>query len=379
MKRFHALDSFRGLCAMSVAVYHMNVYQSVSELTFFRSAHFLVGFFFVLSGFVMMHTYAQRLASGPQFRAFVISRTFRLYPLHVVMLLLAIGLEVAKLLAEQRGMTFGQPSFTGQRAPGEILPNLLLVQAWWPDFHPLSFNYPAWSISVEYWIYLIFGLLLLAFQRQAVWLFAALAGAALLAPEAGYPGLTRMVWLGLSCFFAGALTYRVYHALRHVALARWLLSVLEAASVGLVVWVMVTPMAHQESVLSLLFCVAVLVFAFDGGVLSALLRGRPFDLMGRLSYSIYMTHALVLFFVTLVFTQLGKVLGTELVIFPGDGAAPYLTLHGVWLDNALLLAVLGLIVGVSAISYRLIELKGIEVGKYLSKRGQAKVLAASEG
>lgn len=371
MKRFHALDSFRGLCAVSVAVYHVHIYQSFGELAFFRSAHYLVGFFFVLSGFVMMHTYAQRLASGQQLKTFVISRTFRLYPLHVVMLVIAIALEVAKFLAEQRGMAFGKPSFTGQRAPEEILPNLLLVQAWWPTFDPMSFNYPAWSISVEYWIYLIFALLMLTFQRQAGWLFAALAGAALLATTLGYPGLTPMVWLGLSCFFAGAVTYRLYTALREIALASGAFTVLEVTSVAVVALAMMTPMAHQETVLTLLFCLAVLVFAFDGGMISGLLRRRPFEVLGQLSYSIYMTHAVVLFLVTVILTQAGKALGIALVSFPGDGSVAYVTLHRGWADNLLLLGILGVIVAVSAISYRLIELKGIEVGRYLGRRGTA--------
>ncbi|MBD1599632.1 acyltransferase family protein [Pseudomonas typographi] len=380
MKRFQALDSFRGVCAMCVAVYHLHIAQSVGEWAFFRNAHYLVSFFFVLSGFVMLHTYGPRLGCARQLKAFMISRTFRLYPLHVVMLVLAIGLEVMKLLAEQHGWVFNQPSFTGQRAVGEMLPNLLLVQAWWPAFNAQSFNYPAWSISVEYWTYLIFALLLWAFHTQALRLFAGVALAAFLALAVGYAGLTPLVWQGLSCFFAGAVTYRLYCAVRAATpVAPWLFTALEIASLGLVMAALVAPLPQKGILLSLLFCLVILVFAFDAGALSAWLRQRPFAMLGQLSYSIYMVHAFVIFFATLALTLGGKILGSHWVIYPSDGAPPYLSLHAAGYDNALLLALLAVIVGVSWFSYRLIELKGITAGKYLSQRGRSGVLAAREG
>src|SRR6218665_3963605 len=161
MKRFQVLDSFRGLFAMAVVVYHSHALSTFTEFTFFRNAYYFVEFFFVLSGFVLYHTYAERLRDREQLRRFVITRTARLYPLHVVMLLVFIAIEGLKVAVEHRGMMFSAASFSGPRSPQEILPNLLLVQSWWPSFNPLSFNYPAWSISVEYYLYMIFAVITL--------------------------------------------------------------------------------------------------------------------------------------------------------------------------------------------------------------------------
>nr|GFA40203.1 hypothetical protein [Tanacetum cinerariifolium] len=149
------------------------------------------------------HTYGQRLGTKGQFRQFFITRTFRLYPLHVFVLFFAIALEIVKLSAEHAGIAFNQPSFTGQRAPQEIIPNLLLLQSWWPGFNPQSFNFPAWSISVEYYIYMIFAGILLCTPRFATLIFLIVSAMAAACLSLELADLMEPALQGLSCFFAG--------------------------------------------------------------------------------------------------------------------------------------------------------------------------------
>ena len=370
MKRFQVLDSFRGLCALSVAVYHVHILQSFGEWAFFRNAHFLVSFFFVLSGFVMLHTYGQRLASTGQFRQFFITRTFRLYPLHVLVLMLAIGLEIMKLCAEHAGIAFNQGSFSGQRAPQEIIPNLLLLQSWWPGFNPQSFNFPAWSISVEYYIYMIFGAILLFCPRFSLKVFWGISSLATLLLLIEYAPSMEPVLEGLSCFFAGAITYKVYQLIQTLKARRWLLIALELIGLLLVAIVMVTDVPQKQIVLMFLFCAVILIFSFEAGILSTLLKARPFEYLGTLSYSIYMTHAMILFAFTLGLLLLGKVTGLALVTYPTTGPGPVLSFNSALIDNVLLLVLLGVIVGLSLLSYRFIELKGIQWGKRWTARGK---------
>lgn len=97
MRRFLVLDSFRGLSALCVVVFHLHIVGSFAEIDFFRGSSLFIEFFFVLSGFVLTHGYAFK--NNISFRQFAIMRTFRLFPLHIFMLMVFIIFEFGKLIA----------------------------------------------------------------------------------------------------------------------------------------------------------------------------------------------------------------------------------------------------------------------------------------
>ena len=123
--RFIVLDSFRGLCALSVVVFHLHLLQGFSEWDFFRSAGLMVEFFFTLSGFVLAYRYGEEPIDGDGFRRYMISRFFRIYPLHLAMLLLFSG-----------AMFWG--GFTASQWQ-QWLYQILLLQAWLPSADPFAF------------------------------------------------------------------------------------------------------------------------------------------------------------------------------------------------------------------------------------------------
>jgi peptidoglycan/LPS O-acetylase OafA/YrhL len=380
MKRFLVLDSFRGLCALAVVMHHSHALRSFTELAFFKNANYLVEFFFVLSGFVLYHTYAKRLGSVEQLRRFVITRTCRLYPLHVVMLAVFIGFEVLKVVVERYGMSFNAPSFTGARAPDEIVPNLLLIQSWWPSFNALSFNYPSWSISVEYYLYLIFGLIALALPTQARKVFAAIAVLAFLALYFKSTLVTDNALKGLGCFFAGGVTYRVYAKLQSLHLSPLLASALEVLVLGVIYLIMIYSVTPQDILLSLLFCVAIWVFAFEAGWVSTLLRKSLFTWLGMLSFSIYMTHAAVIFAMSIGVMIVAKLTHLPLLIdVPSEIVGVvirYIDTGSMALDNLLMVIEVAAVLAISVLSYRHIELRGIALGKRWSKDRLAAVILA---
>ncbi|WP_397448427.1 acyltransferase family protein [Pseudomonas sp. NA-150] len=359
MRSFQVLYSVRGLFALAFVVHHSHVLHSVTELAFFKSVHYLVLLFFAYSGFVLCPRYANALTCTQQLRQFMISRTCRVYPLHLLMLLVFVGFEAVKLILERRGIMLNNASFSGDRAPGEILPNLLLIQAWWPGANPLSFNYPSWYVSVEYYVYLLFGLIALALPAQANKVFIVIAVCALLALALGGSPLSDNVLRGVGCFFAGGVTYRLYERLQGLRLGFWLGSVLEVLVLALVYGVM--RYSAQDALLSVLFCVAIGIFAFEAGVVSRLLRKRAFVWLGKRWFSIYMTHAAVLFVTMIGVMIVGKATGLPLMV--DVSGVRTISLGSALFDNLLVAAEIVVVLAVSMFTYRYVERPGVALGR----------------
>ena len=363
--RFHALDSLRGICAIAVVLYHSHVVGSITEWAFFSNADLFVEFFFVLSGFVMAHAYGSKRQLD--FSRFLVSRTFRLLPLHVFMLAVFVGLECLKYAAYRRGFSFNQTPFTGIYAPSQILPNLLLLQSWTHLTENLSFNTASWSISIEYWTYMLFAatVLMVSTRRYLLWTFIAFSGFALLYRQIDV--LTVYAQKGVGCFFAGALAYAFFSRLRGwIAPGFALLSVLEALAAIAIWWVLTSDLPQKVLAASAVFCVTIVLFAFDGGALSRVLKHEFFARLGRLSYSIYLTHLAVLFFVISAFMVVQKKTGFEAAPMLGD--IRYLDTGHVWLNNLLLLLILTVVATISSATYHYVELRGQSVGRQLLRR-----------
>ena len=116
-----------------------------------------VDLFFALSGFILTHTYLTRLGPGLRARKtvdFWWLRLARIYPVHLVMLVIA-GVAV---VAEAR--VLGEEPDRDWLNPIDFVKNLLLVQEWGPE-PQRGWNFVAWSLSMEWLAYLIFPLLIL--------------------------------------------------------------------------------------------------------------------------------------------------------------------------------------------------------------------------
>lgn len=96
-----ALDSLRGLAALSVCLMHATPLFGLSALA--PHAYVAVDFFFVLSGFVLYYRYAHVLLPGAQrpmdVRGFMLRRVARLYPLYVLATVMGFVLTTLWLAA----------------------------------------------------------------------------------------------------------------------------------------------------------------------------------------------------------------------------------------------------------------------------------------
>jgi peptidoglycan/LPS O-acetylase OafA/YrhL len=286
-ERFVQLDALRFAFAVIVVLVHTIGFR----LTLIHGG-FAVDFFFILSGFVLSHALIHRPAPSAQFAW---ARLARLYPLHLAMLLWLLFL-VAGALADP-------PTNYQLTALGL---NLVLLQGVWAaDVH--TWNFPSWSISVEFVVNVV--LLYPVVRARNIAVAAAivlLSGATIVAtwgpvfdeftiqPIHGTflaGGLLR----GAGGILLGYLLYEAYLVLQP-RFARPPRSVIHLATgfeivvIGALVFSLWVDDLGWNLLPVPLSAVLILQMAAVPGRVAKLLQGRTFAFLGGISYSIYLIH-----------------------------------------------------------------------------------------
>ncbi|MFK4057401.1 MULTISPECIES: acyltransferase [Brevundimonas] len=143
------LTSVRFFLALGVVLFHYQLTWTLPPEAsgLLNRARLGVDVFFILSGFILTHVYLQGDAA-PDFRRFIVARFARIYPAHLfillAMLILVAGAGLVGVALEAG--RFNLPHF---------LMTLFLVQAWFP-YQDAEWNGPSWSLSAEWFAYLIF-------------------------------------------------------------------------------------------------------------------------------------------------------------------------------------------------------------------------------
>jgi peptidoglycan/LPS O-acetylase OafA/YrhL len=358
--RFLALDSWRGICALFVAAHHIETQGWLFWQPLVRDAWLFVDFFFVLSGFVIAHAYSERLTTATATRIFILRRFARLWPLHAAVLAAMIALELLRLLASG-GAHDAHVPFTGEHAPAAILSNFLLLQAF--GLHDgETWNGPAWSISVEFYTYILFALFCVALRsgraRALGAIVLAVAAASALAAFSEHGMRDTYQWPIFRClfgFFSGTLAYALFRSGRTHALAGTPAEFLAVAAV--IAFITFAPGRGALAFLAPpLFAGAIIVFAAEKGFFSRQLAGPLPLALGRWSYSIYMCHMLVISLAFGVLHGADLVMGTSWLHRSGE--AVRIDSGSASGNDALMLLILASVVLVSAATYRMIEIPG---------------------
>ena len=141
--RLDQLTSLRFFAAFAVLVYHTSFLKHAGEPlasianTVFDEGYAGVPFFFILSGFILSHTYQDSLNSGRiSARKYLLLRAARIFPLHWIV---AIVLIIV--------------AYNPSQYAWETIANLLLVQVWIPDPSHYSLNGVTWTLGVELFFY----------------------------------------------------------------------------------------------------------------------------------------------------------------------------------------------------------------------------------
>ena len=265
-----------------------------------------VDMFFMLSGFVMTHVYCRTFCNADgvkrHYRSFLVARVARLYPLHIfiIFLFVAVAMTAQLMSGAVAGSLAGIP-LTGPESVAAIVANVFMLQGL--EAGKLSWNYPAWSISVEFMAYLAFPFVLPFIWRAsaavkvvlALGLFTALVGLAFLKQD------NFDQWDGpltlLRClpeFFLGTLLYCVY---RISVRSPWLSG--DFAAFGIVAaTILCLHFGAPDLLIVVLFAALIPIAVVNTGRFAEIANVGPLIWLGEISYSLYLIHGFVKFVAT---------------------------------------------------------------------------------
>lgn len=147
-----ALTGLRTILAINIMFFHFTPPHPTFLEPLLGNAYVFVGFFFLISGFVLAYNYADRPSLSK--RAFYLARLSRVYPVYLLALVLSIPFLV---IAEWPSHTHAE-FFTG------LLLAPLALQSWSPQLATF-WNTVAWTVPAELFLYLLFPFILLLFRR----------------------------------------------------------------------------------------------------------------------------------------------------------------------------------------------------------------------
>jgi peptidoglycan/LPS O-acetylase OafA/YrhL len=292
------LTPLRGIAAVMVVLYHSSsvAYNFAGgELGIaWRRGYLAVDLFFFLSGFVLMHVYGSRLAEDRHWRTvgkFLWARFCRIYPASLFTAgVFVLAFTIGHLLFP------ADASFTQQ-----VIAALLLMQVPWLD--TIVINTPSWSISSEWYAYLLFPFVVppvFGMTRRA----AALLGLGLLLAvttdhivfageqTAGCGALVR----ALPEFTVGVLAYRLYS--ERLFRTIW---EKDATFIGIVAMIIGACSAGiSDGPIVILLLALLLASVCNSGRMTRILNTGPLHWLGEVSYSVYIFQT-VPFMLAMVF------------------------------------------------------------------------------
>ena len=292
---FAGLDGLRGVAALAVMFMHLvGLFEIDVDPPI--PAFLAVDLFFMLSGFVLAYAYGAKLDAGMGWKRFMEVRLIRLYPLLLVAILL--GVAVSLLKQQMEGV------WIPEERPIMIVPALLLLPTGllFADHHfpfgtpyAFAFNFPVWSLFFELVASAIYGTGARNLPRPLLTLLflTSLVGMAALAIWDG--SIEGLGVQGLIYFMGGFLRILVPFSLgiflfrsgfyrRFRAIPYWLIAV------GLAAMLLVPRHRSALVEIAIILIVFPVTIGFGARVELSRATARICDILGRLSYPLYLLH-----------------------------------------------------------------------------------------
>jgi peptidoglycan/LPS O-acetylase OafA/YrhL len=309
-KRVYSLDIARGIAALSIVFWHWRhyFYNAQGELiknydislmplyTYLPTLYKHMGilslyFFFTLSGFIFFWLYGKRISERRcTFKQFSIARFARLYPLHLLTLVLVTILQSIHWTQSHNYFVFIYNDLY------HFILQLLMINSWgFAEGH--SFNGPFWTVSLEIIFYLIF--FALSFFRLSKLLPTLIIfGMTVLIRQYGGRVLNvfnaHAFMAGFECFMMGGVTY---FCTEFYLSNKFRSNVIDVGVISLIsiIWMslLYEPIGHYMSTHYDLFArtfMPLSIFALVIGESLSVVSPKPLHWIGEITYSVYLLH-----------------------------------------------------------------------------------------
>lgn len=281
-----------------VLLSHLYTLGGCFEHPVFEEGYIGVGFFFILSGFIIAYSNYHKLESGKiSKREFWVGRIARIYPLHILTLFI---------------MVLAGASFASMELIDWIkhfFANLFLLQAFIPyhDYY-FSFNGPSWSLSCEQLFYFVFPFLSAILLKNPKRLFIVVLLLLVLIPIVmpfTSQNLYKTIWyvnpiVRLADFIIGMFLFYTYNQLK---IKEWSYKVATSYEIAVIVVFLISyivaikwiPQVYRYSCFYWLpISLLLFVFSQQRGLLSKVLSNKYLVLLGKISFGIYLIHFIVI-------------------------------------------------------------------------------------
>ncbi|MBL7856603.1 MAG: acyltransferase [Cyclobacteriaceae bacterium] len=374
------LTPLRGIAALLVVIFHSNLMlmpfvEPFTKPNLINAGWLWVDFFFVLSGFIIFYVYGdsfRNTLTATSYWKYIKARFARVYPLHFFTLLWCLGCALIILHYAEGVAPFYQTMFN----PFSAIPSLLFLQSL-GLYIAAPLNSPSWSLSTEWWVYMIFPLMVPFFSRlKNVGLIITLAGVAgfflfikyVLGPINSFPPGTATLnvltdfgfFRCLAGFLTGMLAFRVYEKSIGITFFKksWVF-------IAFVTGVLITMHVGVEDILIVaIFPFIILAAAHNSTTIKKALETQVLQRLGDWSFSIYLVHVPIMYIFWIVQVRSNPTLYAN---FSPESSGPPDYTMGLWVC----LIVVALTLVVSSITYRYIE---VPARSYLNKKFNPKEL-----
>lgn len=288
-----SLDYLRYFAAGFILLFHFGASAPVSlrEMSpLFSQGWLATDFFLLLSGFVLSRAYGARLSDGKIRRTeFLLRRYMRLWPSHVIVL---VGFALLVAVATLAGVA---PGHAERFQPADFFAQAFLVHGWGLVHEP-GWNIPTWTISALIICYALFSLYMPLLYRRSVWVLALISTVVFTLAEVVSLNMAHHAFVDLPfawgllravpLFIVGSLLERMTHTLRIEP--QTFLRITAICLIGIVG----LPLLPRSVVTDATVLVLLGVLLACAGAVT--LRETPLSKrLGRMSYSLFLTHTVV--------------------------------------------------------------------------------------